>query len=264
MLHANFCPCALSSMPPTRLGRRFVAQPDLHRGCLVDRLLHGFALRRRKVERGADQSTVARRLQRVDETLAGRALKRAQANDEQPARARFKTFRGEVGQRLASDCEHFGLSSLSQRLAEILRVAHHRLATRRRQRVGCLTRVVHHLLALDAGFVGRLRHQDGPLPIEYLVLLLERVAICLRRSLLLFGIGELRGDALLARVDGVEHRLVEEALHQPDEDDEVQRLRADGEPVDQHGLLSGSLGRLASAAFQNGLAKIRIIDTTKQ
>ena len=62
-------------------------------------------------------------------------------------------------------------------------------------------------------------------------------------ALLRVGVGEFRGDPLLPRVDGVEDGLVEKALHQPHQDEEVERLRTDGEPVDQHGSTFPRPGR---------------------
>ena len=46
---------------------------------------------------------------------------------------------------------------------------------------------------------------------------------------------EARGDLLLARLDGRQNRSVEKALQQPDQDQKIERLRTDGEPVDEHG-----------------------------
>ncbi len=84
----------------------------------------------------------------------------------------------------------------------------------------------------------------------------------LGRGLLLAGrIRQLIGNVLLARVDGGQYRFVQEALHQPYQDDEVQRLRTDGEPVNEHGHWPAGC---AMAKFQNGLANSRIMETTKQ
>ena len=40
----------------------------------------------------------------------------------------------------------------------------------------------------------------------------------------------------------VEDWLVQIAPHQPDQDEEIERLRPDGEPIDEHGLLAGGSG----------------------
>jgi hypothetical protein len=51
------------------------------------------------------------------------------------------------------------------------------------------------------------------------------------------------GDTLLPRIDGVEDGLVEKALQQPHQDEKVDHLRTDGEPVDEHGsYFPGGLG----------------------
>jgi len=65
--------------------------------------------------------------------------------------------------------------------------------------------------------------------------LLERVALLLRFGLLGRSVRQFCGDQLFPRIDGIENRLVEKALQQPHQDEEVERLRTDGEPVDEHG-----------------------------
>ena len=65
--------------------------------------------------------------------------------------------------------------------------------------------------------------------------------------------------ALLTLIHGVQNALVQKALQQPDQNQEVDDLRGDGKPVNQHVYFT-----VATTWFQNGLAKIRISDTTKQ
>ena len=46
------------------------------------------------------------------------------------------------------------------------------------------------------------------------------------------GVGEFGGNPLLSRVESIEYGLVQEALQQPYEDEKVECLRNNGEPVD--------------------------------
>ena len=104
--------------------------------------------------------------------------------------------------------------------------------------------------------------ERGALAVEVLVLALEFVALFLRFGFFCIGVGEFRGDPFFPRIDGVENGLIKKALHQPHQDEEVERLRPDGKPVDQH--RSYFPAAWAMTWFQKGLAKIRIIETTKQ
>ena len=79
------------------------------------------------------------------------------------------------------------------------------------QGIGGLPRLVEQPLAFGFGLVRRLAQQRGALLLEFLVLVLELVALLLRFSLLRVGVGEFRGDPLLARVDGVEDRAGKES-----------------------------------------------------
>jgi len=49
-----------------------------------------------------------------------------------------------------------------------------------------------------------------------------------------FGIRQFFSDPLFALVDGMEDRLIEEALHQPKQDEEVERLSGDRKPIYFH------------------------------
>ena len=110
------------------------------------------------------------------------------------------------------------------------------------QGVGCAARFAEQPLALRTRVIGRFLQDRRALLVELLVLVLELVSLLVSFGLLGAGVRELRGDPFFPRVDRVEDRPVEKTLHQPDEDDEVERLRSDGEPIDQHRLLARSLG----------------------
>ncbi len=82
-----------------------------------------------------------------------------------------------------------------------------------------------------------------------------RFPLCLPSGLP--GPAQLRLDPLPALVHGIQHPPVKQALEQPHENREIDQLCADGEPVDEHA--SWSAGNQTK-----GLAKMRIIETTKQ
>ena len=109
------------------------------------------------------------------------------------------------------------------------------------QSVSRLARFREQTLALRVRILRGLLQQRRPLLIEILALALELILFLGGCGFLRRGVRELGGDPLLPRVDGVKDGLVEVALHQPHQDDEVERLCADGVPVDQHGLLTGGL-----------------------
>lgn len=102
------------------------------------------------------------------------------------------------------------------------------------QGVGRLPRFVEEALTFGLCLVSRLAQEYGALLVELLVLVLEFVAFLLRFGPFPVGVREFRGDPLLPRVDGVEDRLVKKALHQPHQDEEVDHLGNDSEPVDEH------------------------------
>ena len=80
------------------------------------------------------------------------------------------------------------------------------------------------------------------LPVEFVVLALELVTLLLGFGLFRVGVSELRGDPPLPLVDGVEDGLVKKTFQQPHQDQEIDRLRADGEPIDEHGSIPRGLG----------------------
>ncbi len=104
--------------------------------------------------------------------------------------------------------------------------------------------------------------ERSTLLVELLVLLLELFFLFLRFCLFRIGICKFSCDPLLTRIDGVENRFVKEALQQPHQYEEVKHLGNDSEPIDQHRRCSSAAQTVA--VFQNGLAKIKIIETTKQ
>src|SRR5258708_22387145 len=64
------------------------------------------------------------------------------------------------------------------------------------------------------------------------------VALLLRLRLPVRSVLELRGDFFLPRIDRRQDRLVEKSLQQPDQNQEIDRLRENGETVDEHAPLS--------------------------
>ena len=86
-------------------------------------------------------------------------------------------------------------------------------------------------MALGVRFVRGLAQQRGALLVEFRVFVLELVAFLFGFGSLRIGVGEFRGDFFFARVNGVEDGLVKKMLHQPHQDEEIQHLRANGEPV---------------------------------
>jgi len=127
--------------------------------------------------------------------------------------------------------------------------------------IGRLARFFEQALAFGSRLVRRLGEKCSALAVELSVLVLE-----LGVSLFCFGhfragVGKLFGDPLFPRVDGMENRLVEKALQQPHQDDEVERLRADGKPIDEHRLLARGL---SDDMIPERIGEMRIIETTKQ
>jgi hypothetical protein len=98
-----------------------------------------------------------------------------------------------------------------------------------------LSRFVHEPLTLGLRLICRRTQERGALLLEGRVLVLELIAHLSGFGLFLVGIRELSGDALFPRVDGIEDRPIEKALQQPHQDEEVEQLRANGEPVDEYG-----------------------------
>ena len=227
-------------------------------------LVDGTLLRGRQLEGAANDDVILGPTECRHKSVLGRAFESLQAGDEELADTGLQAGARHFGERLARDVEHLGLGALAQGLDQSLRFAGNGGLPLGGQRIGILARGVHQGLAFGIGVGSRFLQQRGTLLLEVIVLLLEFFAFVLGLGLLAAGRGQLGGNAFLPRIDGIQDRLVEEALHQPHQDDEVQRLRRDGEPVDQHGYFPATLAACAIAAFQNGLAKIRIIDTTKQ
>ena len=99
-----------------------------------------------------------------------------------------------------------------------------------------LARFVEKPLTFRLRILRRLGQERRALPVEFLVLVLELVVFLLSFGLLGVGIGEFLCNPLLPCVDGVKDGFVEEMLQEPHQDEEIERLRSDGKPVDQHKL----------------------------
>ena len=105
------------------------------------------------------------------------------------------------------------------------------------------TRFVVEPLTFGLRLVRRFTQKRGALLVELLVFVLKLVALLLGFGLFLVGVREFCGDSLLALIYGVEDRFVKEALHQPHQDEKVEHLCNDGEPIDYHRFIFLRLGR---------------------
>ena len=128
-------------------------------------------------------------------------------------------------------------------LLKVTRIVSQRFLSLGAQGVSRLPRFIEEPLTFGFRLLRRLAQERGALLVEHLVLVLKLIALLLGFGLFRVGVREFRGDPLLTRVDGVEDGLVKKALQQPHQDDEVERLRTDGEPIDEHELLSRGLRR---------------------
>ena len=89
--------------------RGLEADADFSREGFVERVLYGRALVRRQVEGAAHRGGAGSGLESLAEGLFRRALHFPQAAGEDLAEALFQAHRGEIGQRLSCDGEHFPL-----------------------------------------------------------------------------------------------------------------------------------------------------------
>jgi len=80
----------------------------------------------------------------------------------------------------------------------------------------------------------------------------------LRVPIFFFSFRKPRRDALLARVHRMHQTPEQKMFQQADQDHEIHDLRRDSEPIDEHGYFE------TATWFQNGFAKIRMIEMTKQ
>ncbi len=245
-----------------RVGR--VVQVEVDAEGIGDRLVNGPPLGGRQFEGAPNDDLILGGIERRRKRVPCRAFEPSHASHEQLASAGLQADARQVGECLARDGKHLGLSALAHGLHQSLRFAGQGFLALGCQRVGSVAGGVHQPLAFSGGLVGGLLQQRRMLLLEVIVLLLEFVTLMPGLGLLAAGRGKFARDAIFSCIDGVQDRLVKKALHQPRQDDEVQRLRRDGEPVDHHGYFPATLAACAIAAFQKGLAKIRIIDTTKQ
>src|ERR1700722_17581123 len=101
---------------------------------------------------------------------------------------------------------------------------------------GRLARFIEEPLTFGLRVGCRLAQECCALLIELRVLVLELVVLLLGFGLFRVGAREFGGNPLLPLVDGVENRLVKKTLHQPHQDEKIERLRTYGEPIDKHGV----------------------------
>ena len=224
------------------IGGEFDTADQLRRGLELDmsvrgeRFLHRTfdrgPLCRRQIERAMHAHRVVRRLEGGRQLLLGRAGQRTHAVDEDVAHAFLEARGGEVRQRLARDGEDFLLGPADDLLTQVTLFVSQRVLAFGTQRVGILSCFVEQPLTFGFGLVRGFFQERRTLLVEGLVLVLKVVAVLLRFSLLRLGLRELGGDPFLPFVDGVEDGFVKESLQQPHQDEEVDCLGDDGEPVD--------------------------------
>ena len=159
-------------------------------------------------------------------------VKRTHALDEHVAHAFLEARAGEVRQRLSRDGKDFLLGPADDFLTQVTLFGSQRVLAFGTQRVGILSCFVEQPLTFGVGLVRGLFQERRTLLVEGLVLVLKVVALLLRFRLLRLGLRELGGDPFLAFVDGVEDGFVKESLQQPHQDEEVDCLGDDGEPID--------------------------------
>ena len=189
--------------PADQVRRGLEPDADLRREGLVERILYRRALLRGQLERAAHERRVRRRLEGLAEPRLRRTVHLSQAAGEHLAHALLQARRGEIRQRLSRDGEHLLLGPAPEGLIEVLGVLSQRLLSLRAQGVGRLSRFVEEPLTLRRRLVRRLLQECRALLVEFLVLVLELVALLLGLGLLRGRVRELRGDPLLPRVDGV-------------------------------------------------------------
>ena len=218
--------------------RGFESDVDFRREGVVERLLDHSTLLPRQVKCAAYERGVSRCLEGRGEACFRLAVHLPQAASEYLPQTFLQTRRGEIRQRLSRDGKHFLLGPATDGVIEVMGVVSQRVLAFGTQRISRLSRFVEEPLTFGLRLVRRLAQECGALPVELLVLALELVVLLFGFHLFRGGVGELSGDPLLPLVDGMEDRFVQEALQQPHQNEEVDDLRNDGKPVNQHDSLS--------------------------
>ena len=173
---------------------------------------------------------------------------------------RLKAGGGDLAQRVLGEGKGLPLDAVVDGLSEAGRFSAQQREALGLQGLGVDVGLVDQVPAfLDDLFLHR-AHPFGTFAVEAAVFVFKQRVLGAGFALGGGGSGDLVGDALFTGIDGFEYGAIEEAFHQPHEDDEVDDLGDDGEPADRHGYFAPC----SSTWFQKGLAKIRIIETTKQ
>ena len=159
-------------------------------------------------------------------------VKRTHALDEYVADAFLEARAGEVRERLPRDGEDLLLGQADDVLTQVTLFGSQCVLAFGTQRIGILSYLVEQPLTFGIGIVRGFFQERRTLFVEGFVLVLKVVAFLLRFGYFCLGLRKLGGDALLALVDGLEDRFVKESLQQPHQDEEVDCLGEDGEPVD--------------------------------
>ncbi len=120
---------------------------------------------------------------------------------------------------------------------------------------------LYHCVALTIGILARAGQHLFPLSFAFRRIQAHLLQASIDFLILPRRFGELIRDTLFARIDCVHQPAVEEMFQQGDQDQKVDDLRDDSEPVDQHGYLGGTT---VTTWFQKGFAKIRMMAMTKQ
>src|SRR6202011_2062871 len=94
---------------------------------------------------------------------------------------------------------------------------------------------------LSLGLVGGPAENRFTLSIQYRALPLKLLPFRFSSRLRRRGVRQFGGNALLSGIDCIEDGFVQKALEQPHENEKVQDLRPDGEPIDEHESLPAGL-----------------------
>ena len=188
----------------------------------------------RHIKRAAYKRRIGDHLESLAKSLLRLAAHRQQSGDKDLAYALVEVRGGKILQRHSRDGKNFLLSLAGDCLIEIesfapqlLPVALHSCAS------AAFRASLEEAKSLHFHFFDRRLHAVAALLIEQLVLVPELLARSFRLSLFCVGVGEFGSDALFTRIDRVEDRAIEKALQQPYQDEKVERLRTDSEPIDE-------------------------------
>ncbi len=197
---------------------------------------------------------------RIGERLPLRLRQRPDPPRQGGQRLAFQRGIGQFGQRAPRDVDRCLGEFAHQRRTEVVLLALEFLLPALAAGPGLAARRFEQAAALVLGGFARLGELRLAIAIEGCDLVAVGARLGLRLRFALRRLRQPRGDALLALGHRVDHGAVQKALQQPGQDQEVEDLRGDGEPVDLHGQPAAR----TSTWSQKGFAYSRISATTKQ